>query len=177
MTTLAGAPPDLGHEPRQGEWVPYGREEDLVVRFYKNATDGADHCEVKIPGDKTLVTDDVVEDRHKERFGRQWDIYVNELDQFHGQTRLELVPFVDEGTRLELRHANIHTVEQLAGVTDGVIRRAGMIGLLDLRLRAREHMETQRRAGSYEELQARLTALEGQLAAKSPKPKEPTSSA
>ena len=160
---LPGAPPmQQGREPRNAQWMPYGHEADLQVTFYRCAQDGKDHCKVQVPGDKHLVVDDVAEDRHKTRFAREWAIYRQELDEFAGQTRVETVAWIDPATVAELKHAGIHTVEQLASVSDATISTAGMIGLLDLRRQARSHVEAKRRVAGYEPLQARIEALEGQ---------------
>ena len=163
----------LGRIPRNGQWIEDLDDRALNVRFYKHAVTGKDHVEISAAADETTVIDRVVTDHDQQRFQQRWHNYENELDQFEGQTRIEAVGWIDRGSVNELRRANIATIEQLSSLSDDVISRAGIIGLVNLRNKAQEHVERAKRMEGYDELSAQNATMQKQidelLAAQAPK--------
>ena len=153
-----------GRVPRNGEWITDPDDAKLAVRFYRNARSGKDHVEIKIPGDDKLVIDEIANDHYRRRFARQWHIYANELDAFAGQTRIETVAFLDEGTVADLKRLDVHTVEQLSGVSDNIIEQVKMPGFREIREKAKVFLEDQRKLAGFDELQQQIDVLKAQLA-------------
>ena len=127
MSSVFPEVPTLNREPRNGELVG-GDGSNLNVRFYLNPSDDKDHIEIMIPGDKHHRPDFIADEHYQRKYMREWKIYKGELSEFHGQTRLETVAWIDPGNVREMKHLNCHTVEQLAGMSDGTLSTAGMMG-------------------------------------------------
>ena len=164
----------LNREPRNGELVGDKDDSKLFVQFYLNPTDDLDHVKIMIPGDKHHQPDFIADDRHKRRFPIAWRIYKGELAQFHGQTRLETVAWIDAGNVREFKNLEIHTVEQLAGMSDGTLSTAGMMGLRRFREKAIKYLAETEKTSAYDEvksenadLKERLGKLEAMMTAQS----------
>ena len=92
-------------------------DEALLVRFYANPVDDRVHVEIRTPGDDRMIYDYYADQRYIDRFPQQWALYMGLAKDFEGQTRLELVNWIDAGNIAELKRHHIHTVEHLAGRT------------------------------------------------------------
>ena len=154
--------PSLNREYDNGEYVREG-DEKLHVEFYLNPVDGLDHIKIMIPGDKNFMPDVLADERYQRRFQRQWKIYKGELSEFAGQTRLETVAWIDPGNVRELKYWHVHTVEQLAGVTDGAISSSGVMGLTQLREKAQSHLEEHAKTSAFDEVKNENAALKERL--------------
>ena len=88
------------------------------------------------------------------RFPRQWKIYDGQLEEFAGQTRIETVAWIDPGTVGEMKYNRIHTVEQLANMSDSSMDQANMLFLRKFRERAKKHLEETAASSGYDELKA-----------------------
>lgn len=106
--------------------------------------------------------------------------------QVHG-TPLSELPFLTEGRRAELRAINIHSAEQLAGLTGAQIGKYGF-GMGDLCKQAQNYLERAkgteldvRHEREKDEMRAQLAALQAQmqelLSGKGPAPKAVASAA
>ena len=96
-------------------------------------------------------------------FANSGAMYKGELDQFHGQTRIETVAWIDPGMIRDLKRADIHTVELMASMGDGAIEGTGMIGLFDLRKRAQQHLAETAKSPEYSELKDQNASLASQI--------------
>ena len=161
------APPSLdGTEPKNGQWIVDRAGDDaLHVEFYQHPVDGADHVRIVIPGDERNQPDYLVTAYYQMRFARQWAIYKGQLDEFDGQTRVETVAGIDPGNVREMKRWNIHTVEQLAAMSDSSIDAANMLGLMKFRARAQQHLAEQSKSTEYDELKQENAGLATQLQA------------
>ena len=160
--------PAFTDTPKNGQWMePDKADEGLNVKFYKNPVTDEDHVEIQGPLDTTNVHDTLANDWYKARFRRQWDNYQSMRDNYSGQTRLETVNWIDPGMCKDMVHSGIHTVEQLAAISDSSISQTNMIGLMSFRQKAIEHLEDRKKSSEYDELKdqnamllQRLEALE-----------------
>ena len=139
-----------------------GGDDSLFAEFYRNPVDGLDHIRIRIPGDKTYLPDLLATEIHKQRFPRQWEAYRSQTDQTEGQTRLEEVGWIDDGTRGMLKALHIFTVEALAATTDGNLANIGM-GARTLRERAQAFVDQRRKATAYEESETEKAAMREKL--------------
>ena len=142
------------YDPNQGvQWIDDG-DKGLHVEFYKHPVDGEDHVRIIIPGDTTTQPDYLATEHYKMRFKRQWAIYKGQLEEFSGQERIETVAWIDPGLVNDMRRADIHTIEQLANMSDASIDSTNMIGLMSFRERAKEHLAEKAKSSQYDKLAA-----------------------
>ena len=174
LEELPGVPPVGGDIiPRNGSTVQHtAGDASLAVRFYQYAVDGTVHIEIRFPGDDRTVVDREAHDGDKQRFAAHWNAYKNQSDQFAGQTRLEMVAWIDPGSASEMKRHGIHTIEQLAGLTDDTIGQSKMMGLTVFRTKATEHVKNSQASSELDGLRARIAQLE-QNAAKPRGPGRP----
>jgi hypothetical protein len=99
-----------------------------------------------------------------ERFPKQWMAFKNSQVQVHEGTPLEQFPPLGASTVLNFKAYNIHTVEQLAAVTDAVIHNLGT-GALDLREKAKAWLKAANDAAAITASQAENAALKADIAA------------
>lgn len=149
-----------------GQWLEDRRgDEALHVEFYQNPVDGLDHVKIIIPGDERTQPDFIADESYKARFPRQWAIYNGQLEEFSGQTRVETVAWIDPGTVGEMKRNRIHTVEQLANMSDSSMDQANMLFLRKFRERAKKHLEDTAASSGYDELKAQNETLAKQIEA------------
>ena len=142
------------YDPNAGvQWIDDG-DKGLHVEFYEHPVDGLDHVRITFPGDDKSRPDFLATDHYKMRFKRQWKVYKGELEEFAGQTRIETVSWIDPGLLHDMRRADIHTVEQLAGLSDSSIDSTNMLGLMAFREKAKEHLTTAEKSSQYDKLAA-----------------------
>ena len=147
------------YDPNQGvQWIDEG-DKGLHVTFYQHPVDGEDHVKIVYPGDDKSVGDFLATDPYKMRFKNQWRVYKGELEEFAGQVRIETVAWIDPGMIQDMKRADIHTVEQLANMSDSSIDSTNMIGLMSFRERAKEHLAEREKSSQYDKLAAQNTEL------------------
>ena len=128
------------YDPNQGvQWIDDG-DKGLQVEFYKHPVDGQDHVRITFPGDEKSRPDFLATDHYQRRFPRQWKVYKGELEEYAGQCRIETVSWIDPGLLHDMKRADIHTVEQLANLSDASIDSTNMLGLMAFREKAKEHL-------------------------------------
>ena len=110
-----------------------------IVEFYRNPVKNADYVKITYPGDKFFGPDRPVTEEDKQRYARQWNLFVSQEDQLKGQTRLTRIAWLDPAARNRLAEARILTVEQLASVTDTNLQRLGP-GMRTFVQRAKQHL-------------------------------------
>ena len=138
-------------------------DENLFVEFYKSPIDGLDHVRIRIPGDTTFEPDYLATGHYRKRFAAQWRVYRENESQTEGQLRFEDVAWLDEASRNRLKAFSIFTVEALATVSDGNVTNLGPGGR-SWRERALAEIGLRRKAQAYDETQARIDALQAELA-------------
>ena len=147
------------YDPNQGvQWLDEG-DKALHVTFYKHPVDGQDHVKIEIPGDPKTIPDYLATEHYQRRFQRQWRVYKGELEEFAGQIRIETVAWIDPGMIQDMKRANIHTVEQLANMSDSSIDSTNMIGLMAFRKKAADHLADRAKSSQFDTLQAQNAEL------------------
>lgn len=106
--------------------VRYGKDQNLWVRFYMNRVYKKPFVEIRVPGDARTVWDKPVDETHKKRFAKQWEEFENNQQQLGGGIPIEQCPEINESMHDLLRHMNCKTVENIVGISDGLIQNLGM---------------------------------------------------
>ena len=127
------------------------------AEFYKCPVDGLDHLRVQYPHDETFVADEAVTEIHKLRYPDMWDAYQNDTDQMAGMTRLREVPWIDEAARKEFERCRVHTLEQMAGLTDPAISVIKLASVRDLKRRAGVEVDGKRRLAELDAAEERVS--------------------
>ncbi len=119
--------------------------------------DELEYVEIAFIADKSTVVVERVNDKHRERWPAAYAAFKAGRDQATSGTPLEQWPPLGMGRVAELKALKIHTVEELAGLTDAGMMRLGM-GARELVQQAKAYID--KAAGL-----APLTALQGENAA------------
>ena len=147
------------YDPNQGvQWIDEG-DKALQVEFYQHPVDGQDHVKITIPGDPKTQPDYIATDHYKRRFKQQWRVYKGELEEYSDQCRIETVAWIDPGLLHDMKRVDIHTVEQLANMSDSSIDSTNMLGLMKLREKAKEHLAEKEKSSQYDTLAAQNAEL------------------
>ena len=125
------------------------------AEFYKCPIDGLHHLRVQYPHDETFIADDVVTEIHKLRYPGMWDAYENNTDQLAGMTRLREVPWIDEAARKEFERCRVHTLEQMAELTDPALSMIKLASVRDLTRRAQGEVDGKRRLAELDAAEER----------------------
>ena len=125
------------------------------AEFYLNAVDGLDHLRVEYPHDETFVADDVVTELHKIKYPEMWAAYHSGADQLAGMTRLRDVAWIDEAARKEFERCHVHTLEQMAELTDPAMSVIKLASVRDLKLRAAKEVDGKQRLAELDAAQER----------------------
>lgn len=143
--------------------VTHGSDEHLFVEFYFNPANRKPYIHIAIPGDKTTDIRRAVKENDKLRFPRHWEAFERGLDQIEaGGMPLEEWAVLDEGRRTELRAKNIFTVEQLANMSDGVLKEVGP-DARTLRDKAREIVTAREAPAKAADLERQNADLQAQI--------------
>lgn len=130
--------------------VTHGDDSGLYVQFYLEAVKDEeeslkegrpifhDREYIKIipAGDKNTVVCEPVSDEYRARFPQQYAAFKNQGVQAQSGTPLEEWAMLTKSQVLTFKAVNIHTVEQLAAVSDGNLFNLGM-GARDIREKAK----------------------------------------
>jgi hypothetical protein len=151
-------------------------EEDkrLLVHFYTEAVkneaksaeagrpifDEIPMIRIITPGSRDVMVN-VVNDRYKERFPRQWERFTKQLEQSVDGTPLEQVPFLTVGQIAELKAVNCLTLEHLAGMSDQLASK--LMGMHSLRQKAKAYLEAANNAAPLTKLQAELEQRDAEI--------------
>lgn len=115
--------------------------------------------EIHIPGDPTQIFDGPVTGRHRERFASRYEKWkLGQQDVLDG-TPLAQWPGITPAEVSMLSQAGIHTVEALAGVSDGNIGKVGRA--IALRDKARRYLDAARSSAPIEAMEAKLREEQG----------------
>lgn len=147
---------------------PQSGDEKLFVRFAmqpvqddkKSQESGrpvfndVEYIEIMAPGDRSNIVHRPVRDDDKQRFARQWAAWKSGAGEGVSGTPLKEWPGVTRGQVEELAHFRVHTVEQLAGISDGNMQNVGP--LMALRQRARDYLEQAKGQAPLTQMRAEL---------------------
>lgn len=159
------------HKSGNSLHVTHGDDKELYVEFhmeaehqgFKSEQEGRPIFEDKpfikimFPGDRTKTVYRAVTDADKERFPKQWAAFEKGQEQGHTGTPITEWPPVSKSQAMELKGLNIHTVEQLAAVTDTNL--ASFLGARDLRDKAKAWIDKAKDNAVVSQLQAQNAAL------------------
>jgi hypothetical protein len=140
--------PDEEVAAREGR--PMFKEVDFIKKF--------------TPGDPTNIVHREVWPNDLEEYPQEWARYKAGVTQTANGTPLEAWPMIDRGRVEELKAipgAPVHTVEQLAEMTDGILQR--FMGLRKFRDLARDWLRTAKEGAPVAELRAELDKRDQQL--------------
>lgn len=126
--------------------------------------DDKEYCEVIVPGNQTNRPIKLVNDIVKQRYAQQYRRWkeTGEGENLTG-TVLTEVPWLTRSQVEELTYYRIRTLEQLAGVDDNTCGK--IMGLYELRRKAKAHVEAAEKAAPIEALQAQIDERDAQIAA------------
>ena len=140
----------------------------LDVRFYiceEGDFKGKPFIRIEVPGDKTNIYDQPVNDSHKARFPRQWLHFQMQNDDGPiigtslKERREDAPEELSVGQMEELQILRFQTVEQLSRASDAQLQRIGM-GAAGLRERAKAYLDRKNRSESSIELEKTRNELE-----------------
>ena len=116
------------------------------------------------PGDTKNVPDTKVLDEHRQRWPRQWEAFEKGLEQPINGTPINQWPILNNAQVAELKALNIHTIEEMASLSDGGTQQ--IVGLMTLKQQAIAHLATSKDDGvvyealdKVEKLEERMTAM------------------
>ena len=93
-----------------------------------------------IPGDTTNQIERVATDADKHKYPKAWARYVAGEKSAEYGTPLEQWPQITRAQMKEAKYFEIHTVENMAGLSDSHLSRLGM-GFMDLRNKAKAYLD------------------------------------
>ena len=159
--------------------VHYGPTDDkLIVGFYKKSVknaarsnaegrpihEGIDFVKIQHPGETLNIVDRPVKDDDKNRWPRQWHSYQQGVRQIPDGVPINLLFPAKPEIETMLRGYNIHTVEQLAGLSGEAISTVGM-GAQDWVNAAQRYMERANKGVNHHQFESALAAKDAQIAA------------
>ncbi len=168
----------------RGLSVKHGTDETLIVSFsmepvlqgFESEREGrpiykdTPMVTIRFPGDRTREIHTRAKQEHKDRFPRQWAAFELKHAQVHIGTPLEEWGPISKSHALTLKGVNVHTVEQLASVTDANLQNLGH-GARPLRDKAiawlkttTDNAESMRLAAENQQLRDDLAVLKEQVA-------------
>lgn len=124
-----------------------------------------------VPGDQTNVIERVAEDEDQRRHPREWEKYKRETatNTIEG-TPLEQWPGMTKSQVKEAKYFEVHTLEQLAALSDSNCQKLGM-GFRELREKAKAYLDaasgnaaTMKQASENQRLHDEIEALKAQIA-------------
>lgn len=131
--------------------MEYVSDQGVNVEFYRDSVPSAyqseaaghpvfvekDFVRIMIPGSQNTIIESPVEDYHKRRFPIQWAKFqsVGGGGEMSGW-KLESWPAINTAQVKTLKYMGIHTVEQLAEISDTAAQQVGH-GTMELRTRAK----------------------------------------
>lgn len=158
-------------------------ESNVFVEFYTDAVEMKAKSETEghpifedrpfvriiIPGDTANQIETRATDSHKSKYPEAWKRYQSNESTGHVGTPIEQWPQITRSQVKEAKYYEIHTVEQMSGITDAHITRLGM-GFSDLRAKARAYLAlaedsavATKQAAENERLQRELDDLKAQI--------------
>lgn len=159
--------------------VQYGPTDDkLIVGFYKKSVlnqarsraegkpvhEGRDYVKIQHPGETLNVVDRPVLEGDQHRWPRQWQQYQIGVRQIPDGVPISLLFPARPEVETMLRGYNIHTVEQLAGLSGEAISTVGM-GAQEWVNAAQRYMERANKGVNHHQFEEALAKKDQQIAA------------
>ena len=130
--------------------------------------DSTTYVRIVIPGNRSGIVERPAREEDVQRFPKQNQAYIDGKSEHIEGTRLDMVPWMSVNLVAELRALQIQTVEQLAGMADGLLSKH--MGLRHYHELAKAYLaEAKEGAGltrlqqELEDRDSRIAALEEQL--------------
>lgn len=158
--------------------VQYGPTDDkLIVGFYKKSVlnaarsraegkpvhEGKDFVKIQHPGETLNIVDRPVMENDQQRWPRQWHLFQQGVRQLPDGVPLSLLFPAKPEIESTLRGYNIHTVEQLAGLSAQGISTVGM-GAQDWVNAAQRYMERANKGVNHHQFEKALAEKDQQIA-------------
>lgn len=120
---------------------------------------------IVIPGSGNTIIDTIADETYQQRFAEQWARFKSGLtsDVVTGW-RLESWPQVNTAQVKTLKYMGVHTVEQLADMSDQACQSVGM-GTMELRVKAKAALNAARAGADTERLAADAARMAEEMAA------------
>lgn len=157
---------------------------NLYVEFYEDALEipfrseqegrpvyeQREFVRIMVPGDSTNIIEVPATAAHKEQFPKHYARFKTGQKEIVDGTPLKMWPVINRSQVKEAEFFEVHTVEQLAELSDSICKRMGM-GYMELRgkarawlLSAKDSAVVTRQAAENDRLQAEIEALKSQIA-------------
>lgn len=158
--------------------------EGLFVEFYEDAHEVAHKSEAEgrpvyetrefvrviVPGDMNNIVERVASDEDKRRFPNEYARFKQGTSKQHEGTLLTMWPPINKAQVKEAAYFEVHTVEQLASISDANMLRMGM-GWQEMRRKAQAWLQlakdgalASKQASQIEELENTVKLLQEQIA-------------
>lgn len=133
------------------------------------------HIRKMIPGDASTIIERVAKPHDMQQFPREWEQFQRQQVTGMTGTPLEQWPQITRAQVKEAKYFEVHTVEQMAELSDLSCQKMGM-GFQDLRSKAKAYLEAAKgtaaqtaQAAENQRLQNEIEALKAQLQDIAPK--------
>lgn len=122
-----------------------------------------EYVRIVVPGDKDNIVEKPATDDHRRRFARQYMAFKqgNEAQAQVG-TPLSMWPQVTRAQVEELAYFKIHTVEQLAEISDGNAQ--NFVGVLSLRQKAKDFLAAAKDGSMVSQLRSEIEQRDSRIA-------------
>lgn len=142
------------------EAIKMGAESETAGRpIYKDVP----FVRIMVPGDNTNVIERKATEDDKRRYHQAWAQYERgEAQAMHG-TPLEQWPQITKAQVKEAKYLEVHTVEQLAALSDSQCQRLGM-GYLELRTKAKAYLTAAADGAAVAQQAAEIERLRAEIA-------------
>lgn len=148
-------------------------EDGVIVKFWIKAVknnfktkaegrpvfENMEMVEIMLSGDNKTVVNEIVKDHHRNRFPQSYKAFKEGTILVQSGYPIQKWDVLDPATKATLKYMNVHTVEQLAEMHDGVIGNLGM-GAHEMREKARKHVKASYVDPQVAILMARVAELE-----------------
>lgn len=161
---MATDPPNKGDQALFVRFRMHPRKDEAETKaqgrpIYRNV----EYVSISSPGDKFNQVDRPARQPDKQRFRRQYRAFKENQEDAGSGTPLSKWPLVDAAQVAELKHFNVHTVEQLAMMPDGNIPNVGNIS--HLKRHAVDYLEVAKGNAPLVKMRAELETRDALLAA------------
>lgn len=119
--------------------------------------------EIIMPGNQYSMPVHEVNDSHRQRWPQQYERFKQGLEMSVDGTPLEEWPPLNRAQVLELKAMKVHTIEQVAGLSDTVLQR--IMGGFQLRAKARAFLDDAAASALVEQTTAENDKLKSEIAA------------
>jgi len=150
---------------------------DAVELKYRSEEEGRPifedraHIRITVPGDQTNQIERVATELDKQKYPKAWERFQRSESGAQTGTPLEQWPQITRSQLKEAKYFEVHTVEQMAQLSDSHITRLGM-GFQELRTKAAAYLQAAagtanatKEAAEKERMQRQIDDLKAQIAA------------